>query len=396
MKILIAAESYYPNTDGASYSAHRLAQSLKSKGHAVMAVAPSKTLRTGLEMRDGISVFGVRSYPILVYKNFRISPPVFTKKSIEKAVRDFDPDVIHIQSHFFVCEQVFRVAKKMGVPIVGTNHFMPENLIHYFPVPKSWKKGLKNSAWRKFKSVYEKLDIVTTPTVTAAKLAKGIGLDKEIIPVSNGIDLSRFKPQNEGEYLRDKYALGRDPIFLYVGRLDKEKNLDKILKALALVPKEMEFRFAIAGKGAEGARLKKITKGLRLEKRVVFLGFVPDEDLPNLYPLADCFIIAGMAELQSIVTMEAMASGLPVLAVNAVALPELVHHGENGFLFEINELKQIADYIVKIISDQDIRKEMSQKSLDIIKEHDIIEVISKFESFYEELIEKNEKNHSES
>jgi len=396
MKILIAAESYYPNTDGASYSAHRLAQNLKGKGHTVLVVAPSKTLRTEIEMRDGISVFGVRSYPVLVYKNFRISPPVFTKKSIEKAVRDFSPDAVHIQSHFFVCEQVFRAAKKMKIPIVGTNHFMPENLVHYFPLPKSWKKGLENYTWRKFREVYEEVGIITTPTKTAAELAKKIGIEKEIIPVSNGIDLVRFKPQNEGEYLREKYALGHDPIFLYVGRLDKEKNLDKIIKALKFVPKEIKFKFAIAGKGAEGARLKKMTKALGLEKRVVFLGFVADEDLPNLYPLADCFIIAGIAELQSIVTMEAMASGLPILAANAVALPELVRHGENGFLFEVKESKQIADYIVKIINDRDIREKMVQKSLDIIKKHDIIEVISKFESFYVELVQKNEKNHSKS
>jgi len=395
MKILIAAESYYPSADGASYAAHRLAKGLKKRGHSIMVVAPSKTLRTGYETRDGISVFGVRSYPILVYKGFRFSPPVFIKRSIEKAVRDFDPDVVHIQSHFFICEQVFRAAKKMGIPIVGTNHFMPENLIHYFPVPKSWKKTIKNSAWRKFKSVYEELDIVTTPTATAAKLAQGIGLNKKIIPISNGIDLARFNPRNVGEYLRKKYALGRVPILLYVGRLDKEKNIDKIIRALKLIPAGINFKFAVAGKGAEKNKLKRLAEKLGLEKRVAFLGFVPDKDLPNLYPLATCFIIAGIAELQSIVTMEAMASGLPVLAANAVALPELVRPGENGFLFETGDLKQIADCIVKIISDPELRKRMSRNSLEMIEEHDETKVVSRFESFYMELAGNNEKNNRE-
>ncbi len=395
MKILIAAESYYPNADGASYAAHRLAKSLKEKGHTIMVVAPSKSLHTGYEKREGVSVFGVRSYPILVSKGFRFSPPIFIKRSIEKAVRDFRPDVVHIQSHFFICEQVFRAAKKMKIPVVGTNHFMPENLIHYFPVPRSWKKTIKDSAWRKFASVYEKLDIVTTPTVTAAKLAKGIGLNKKIIPVSNGIDLERFNPQNDGEYLREKYALGHDPIFLYVGRLDKEKNIDKIIRALKLIPGNIDLKFAVAGKGAEKNKLKRLAEKLGLEKKVVFLGFVPDKDLPNLYPLATCFIIAGIAELQSIVTMEAMASGLPILAANAVALPELVHSGENGFLFETGDLKQIADSIVKIITDPTLQKRMSQKSLEMIKEHDETKVVSRFESFYAELAEKNERNNQE-
>ena len=395
MKILIAAESYYPNADGASYAAHRLARSLKDKGHTIMVVAPSKTTHTGPEERDGISVFGVRSYPILVSKGFRFSPPVFIKRSIEKAVKDFGPDVVHIQSHFFVCEQVFRAAKKMGIPVVGTNHFMPENLIHYFPVPKSWKKTIKDSAWRKFTSVYEKLDIVTTPTITAAKLAKRIGLNKEIIPVSNGIDLARFNPQNVGEYLREKYALGHDPILLYVGRLDKEKNIDKIIRALKLIPANIAFKFAVAGKGAEKNKLKRLAEKLGLEKKMIFLGFVADKDLPNLYPLAACFIIAGIAELQSIVTMEAMASGLPILAANAVALPELVHPEENGFLFENGDLKQIADGIVKIFSDPALQERMSQKSLEMIQEHDETKIVSRFESFYAELAGNNEKNNQE-
>jgi 1,2-diacylglycerol 3-alpha-glucosyltransferase len=392
MKILIAAESYYPNTDGASYSAHRLAKSLVGKGHTVLVVAPSKTLRTGYEKREGVSVFGVRSYPIMVHKGFRFSPPIFIKKSIEKAMKDFGPDVVHIESHFFICEQVFRAAKKMKIPLVGTNHFMPENLIHYFPVPKSWKKTIKDSAWRKFASVYEQLDIVTTPTETAARLAKGIGLNKEIIAVSNGIDLERFKPQNNGEYLREKYKLGHDPIFLYVGRLDKEKNIDKILRALELIPENIDFKFAIAGKGAEKNKLKNIAEKLGLEKKVAFLGFVPDKDLPNLYPLATGFIIAGIAELQSIVTMEAMASGLPILAANAVALPELVRPEENGFLFETGDLKQIANCIVKIISHPELQKKMSRKSLEMIQEHDEKKVVSRFESFYAELAKNNEKD----
>jgi glycosyltransferase involved in cell wall biosynthesis len=161
-----------------------------------------------------------------------------------------------------------------------------------------------------------------------------------------------------------------------------------------LIPANIDFKFAIVGKGAEKTKLEKMAKSLGLEKKVIFLGFVPDKDLPNLYPLATCFIIAGIAELQSIVTMEAMASGLPVLAANAVALPELVHHGENGFLFETGDLKQIADCIVKIISDPKLQKRMSQKSLEMIKGHDETKIVSRFESFYSELTGNNEKNPS--
>jgi glycosyltransferase involved in cell wall biosynthesis len=118
------------------------------------------------------------------------------------------------------------------------------------------------------------------------------------------------------------------------------------------------------------------------------LGFIPDDELPGLYSISSCFINACIAELQCIAAMEAMATGLPVIAANAVALPELVHHGENGLLFEVDNTKQMATHITNIFSDENLRREMSQKSLKIIEKHDIKNVISEFESLYSKLINK--------
>jgi glycosyltransferase involved in cell wall biosynthesis len=96
-------------------------------------------------------------------------------------------------------------------------------------------------------------------------------------------------------------------------------------------------------------------------------------------------VMASTAELQSIVTMEAMASGLPVVAVNAMALPELVHDGENGYLFSDGDSQMFAEKVIAILSNQAIRAEMSKKSLEIIKDHDISEVVGKFEAIYSDI-----------
>src|SRR6202008_386605 len=101
---------------------------------------------------------------------------------------------------------------------------------------------------------------------------------------------------------------------------------------MPLILEKTDVQLVLVGTGALRNHLENMVQELSLHRHVVFTGFVSDEDLPNLYRLADIFVIAGIAELQSIVTMEAMASALPVVAVNAVALPELIHHGENGFL----------------------------------------------------------------
>jgi glycosyltransferase involved in cell wall biosynthesis len=137
--------------------------------------------------------------------------------------------------------------------------------------------------------------------------------------------------------------------------------------------------------------LEHLADELGISGHVTFAGFVPDIDLPNLYCITDAFIIAGIAELQSIVTMEAMASGLPVVGVNAVALPELIHDGENGFLFENGDIKSLAEKMTKILSDESLRKQMGVKSLEIIAKHDIHKIIDEFEALYQKLINQNKK-----
>jgi glycosyltransferase involved in cell wall biosynthesis len=389
MKILIASVTYYPDVNGASYFTHRLAYYLKKAGHEILIIAPSRSMRNEMSQHNGIDAFGVRSYPIFLYPDFRWAPPFFTEKNLEKVIRQFQPDVIHMQSHFLFCANVVKIAKKLKIPVMGTNHFMPENLVHYVPMPEFLKRQVMKFGWQMFRRVYDKMDYLTAPTKTAALLSKRSGIKMDITPVSNGIDMEKFNARVSGEGLREKYHLPDKPLLLTVGRLDKEKNVDMIMRAVKLVPKEINFHFAIAGKGAEKDNLIKLAQNLGITDRVSFLGFVPDEELPGLYAISSCFINACIAELQCIAAMEAMATGLPVIAADAVALPELVHDGDNGFLFKVGDTEKIAHSITKIFSDEVLRQKMAEQSLEIIKKHDIKNVINQFESIYTQIIQEH-------
>jgi glycosyltransferase involved in cell wall biosynthesis len=158
-----------------------------------------------------------------------------------------------------------------------------------------------------------------------------------------------------------------------------------ILRSLPHVSRVTSVHLVLAGIGKEKQNLEELAGELGIQQAVTFTGFVPDEDLPNIYGLADLFVTAGIAELQSIVTMEAMASGLPVVAVNAMALPELVHDGENGYLFSDGDSQMLAEKVIAILSDQGTRAEMSKRSLGIIQDHDINKTIEKYESIYSEI-----------
>lgn len=387
MKVLIGADTYYPHVNGASYFAQRLAHYLCRRGHSVKVVAPSRRIFNEGYQQNGVRVTGVRSMPVLLYKDFRISPRMLEGKIIEDVMLTWQPEVVHVQGHFFVCKEVLRVAREMGLPTVGTNHFMPENLVHYLHLPGLAAGWLKSWAWKKFRSVFEEIDIVTTPTKTAAQLLQQIGLKKEVLAISCGIDLGRFCPSAEMPDLKPKYAIpAGKKILLYVGRLDKEKNIDLILRGFARAEQTMRTHCVIAGRGAEEGRLKKLVGQLGLEGKVTFTGFVPDDDLPALYALADCFIIAGTAELQSIVTMEAMASGLPVIAVRAMALPELIQPGVSGCLFDPGDEVGVADCITAVLGNNALREKLAQGSLKIIKRHNIENTIDQFEALYRNLL----------
>jgi glycosyltransferase involved in cell wall biosynthesis len=391
MKILLANDTYYPHVNGSSYFTQRLAFYLQKNGHEVAVIAPSRRIRCEVFYHEGVRVYGIQSYPILIQSNFRFSPALIFKRRIKKALKEFKPDLVHIQGHFAISRTVLSAAIKLKIPVMGTNHFMPENLVHFLHLPRKPEEMLKKLAWTDFRRIFNKLSIITTPTHAAKNLLIQNGFTKPVVPISCGIDLERFSHKNSSDNLRKKYNIPNKPSLLYVGRLDKEKNVDAIIRALVLASKKMDLQLLVGGTGAEKEKLKKLADDLGLKSRVIFLGFVPDKDLPALYKAADCFIIAGIAELQSIVTLEALASGLPAIAVDAVALPELVHHGKNGYLFDLKDTKKLAGYMIKILSDKKLHKQMSNESLNIIKKHDIKNTLKQFENLYEKLIKESHK-----
>lgn len=280
--------------------------------------------------------------------------------------------------------------KRMNIPVVGTNHFMPENLVHYLHLPKKAESKITQVAWKDFSKVYGQLDYVTSPTKTAAELLQDIGFDKNVAAVSCGIDRERFNPKNNGDYLFKKYNISnKKPVMLYIGRLDKDKNVDVIIKSLPKILKSIDTQLIIGGVGKLRKPLEKLAENLGVSEKVKFLGFVSDADLPNIYRIADVFVTTGGAELQCLSALEAVSSGVPVVAADAVAVPELVHDGVNGYLFPLNSTKGLSEGVVKILKNKKLARKMGGQSLAISKDHDIEKTISTFEKIYKDVISKN-------
>ena len=381
MRILFVSDTYYPHINGVYYFVCRIGPLLQEKGHQVAVITVSETTQMSYKKIDGLDVYGLPSLPVLYYPKVRFAIPINLKSNVEKLIKQFNPDIIHIQDHFPIGKAVVEVNKKWGFPVIGTNHFMPENLTAMLR-SETWKRIATQLLWAGFSKVYNQLSLVTTPTETGANLIRP-RLKPEVLAISSGIDLEMFNPHGDTTAVREKYAIPDKPILLYVGRVDPEKNLDEVLHAVALALKKIDFRFVIVGKGIKKVALEKLAKELGIDDKVIFTGFVPEVDLPFLYKIGKCFIIASIAELLSLATLQAMASGLPIIAVNAGALHELVRDQSNGFLFETGNIQEIEHCICEIIQQDELYKKMSEKSLEYIVKHDIRNTLRSFEKIYQ-------------
>jgi glycosyltransferase involved in cell wall biosynthesis len=389
MKILIASDLHYPTINGVATFSRNLARGLAERGHEVLVIAPSQNGKKSKEVDGNHVIVRTVSIPFPFYQNFRIS--LNPNREVKKIIADFDPDVIHIQMLMWIGQAAMRYGNKLGIPIVSTNHDMPENLMDNLrllaPVSRPINYILKAYGAR----FHSKADFVTLPTQSAIDMF-GAG-EKITVPmeaVSNGIDLSRFNPGKAPAELYKKFGLPTDrPIISYVGRLDAEKHLPVLLRAFVRVQSVMpQSHLLIVGDGTERLALKALAYDLGLDHTVTFTGRVSDEELEHLHRVGSVFCMPSPAELQSIATLEAMASGQPVVAVDAGALKELCQDQRNGYLCEQDDDITIADGLIAIASDEALRQKMSQESLAIAQTHDLETTLQKFEDIYSGLVKR--------
>jgi glycosyltransferase involved in cell wall biosynthesis len=281
---------------------------------------------------------------------------------------------------------VLKSAQELGIRVIATNHIMPENLIKYSLVIPRWaEKWVMNLAWKDAGRVLRKADVVTTPTRRAANLLESASGLTGVLAVSCGIQASRFANSTP--------TSNHQPRILFLGRLDYEKHIHNLLKAVALLPKQLNVMVEIVGDGGEREYLQKLAKDLGIDRNVEFRGHITDQELPKAYERATLFAMPSIAELQSIATMEAMASGRPVVAADAMALPHLVHDGDNGYLFPPDDVKAFADRLLKVLTaNQAELDRMSENSLHLIQSHDIDTTIKIFEGLYRGNVQEPEES----
>lgn len=380
MRIVLVAQTYGPANGPGAFTA-ALARGLAARGDTVTVIAPAPGWRNA-RARDGTVMLAlVRAISLAPrYPGVRIA--LAPGRPVRQLLDALAPDVVHVQDHYPLGHAAARSCAARGVPLVATNHFVPENIAPHVPLPRPLVERI---LWRMVACTFAPAAVVVAPTPTAVARLRPHLPGAELRAISCGVELARFAAPVERDAERARLGFApADRVVAYVGRLDVEKRVEVLVRAVALV-RRPDVRLLLVGRGQRERALRRLAGALGVAERVVFAGFQPPARVAELLACADCFAMPGDVELQSIATLEAMAAGLPVLAADAGALPELVADGVNGARFAANDPAAAASRLAELAGAPERWPAMGRESRRRAACHDLAHTIDAYRALYAEV-----------
>ncbi len=345
MRIGFYTDSYLPNVDGVVNAILNYRRELQARGHRI-SVYTSGT-RDEAAANDDPHAHYYFSVRLPLYPQYKVAVLPHTAPDARRE----KIGLVHSHAMATMGLAASRTAEKLGVPLVGTFHtLVPTGARDYIPL-SFLKRPVEHAAWRFFKSFYQPFDVVTAPTKTIERTLNAHDILNTVV-VPNGIDTTKFNPRLDSRPVRTLLSVPEgENLVLVAGRQGFEKNIDVLLRAFALLRKRnprLRFRAILTGEGPALLHNRKLAERLRLGN-VVFTGFLRSFELPYYHAASKVFMTASTFETQGLAFLEAMAVGRPVVGADALAIPESLHEGYNGFLFEPFNIKQAADRLETVL-----------------------------------------------
>lgn len=344
MRIALFTETFIPKVDGIVTTLCQTVKQLESLGHQVLIFAPEGGYDHFLQSR----IVGSKGHALFFYPELRLA---FPHAWMRQAIAEFQADIIHVVDPVLlgVAGLYYGGGKKGGalrLPLVISYHTDLPKYAHYY------LKFLEPWAWFILRWRHHRATINLCTSAAMVEQLRQHGIERlGLWP--GGVDTDRFQPKRRSAEMRNRLSEGHpeDPLFLYVGRLSAEKEIERIKPILLANPKA---RLALVGGGPHHANLQQHFAGLPVH----MAGFLHGEELAQAYASSDIFIMPSRSETLGLVILEAMSSGLPVVAARAGGIPEMVQHGVNGFLFD-EEAEAIAA-IEQLLTSPTLREVISR------------------------------------
>lgn len=378
LRVAMFTNNYLPFVGGVPISIERLRKGLQALGNTVLIFAPryrkQKQAEEHVVRVPALLSFGEK-------REFRLVN-IFLWR-VRRATRRFRPDIIHVHHPIWMGSLGVYMARRLRIPVVFTYHTRLEHYAHFVPLPGPLFRNLiSHSLIRRFAN---KCDGVIVPTYSTEDYLRVIGVTTEIFVQPTGIDVQRaqdVKPETVDE-LRALLGIGTEKVLVSVSRISKEKNIDFLLDGVHELKRisSTPFRLVIVGDGNERRRVERRLHDEGLEDTVTLAGVVDAEDVPAWLKLADTFVFASKSETQGMVILEAMAAGLPVVAVRSSGIDDVITNGVNGFKTRDN-IEQWARRIADLLEDESLREKIAANATGFAARHDIDEFAKGVHAIY--------------
>lgn len=343
LRIAIVTETFLPKIDGIVTRLCHTLRHLRAMGHTVLVVAPR-----GVQEFEGTPVHGVSGFPFPLYPELKMALP---RPSVGRALKAFRPDIVHAVNPAVLGVSAFFTSSSNRLPLIVSYHTHLPKYLRFYHLG-----FLEPVLWRCISATYNRgdLTLVTSQAMQTELEARGV---QRVDVWRRGVDTELFHPDKATPDMRRRLTDGHpeDRLFVYIGRLSAEKEIERCRDVLEALP---GARLALVGEGPHRKKLEEHFAGTR----TYFAGFMQGEELAAAFASADAFYLPSRTETLGLVLLESMAAGCPVVTPRAGGTADVVQHGITGYLYDATEPGEAVAAIKTLFYDAEHRAAMSRNA----------------------------------
>ncbi|MGA9531526.1 MAG: glycosyltransferase [Anaerolineales bacterium] len=375
---------------GAALGVQQFAEHMALRGHRVVVLAASECKRPYVREESGVKVIRLKSWANRLRVNQTFVP--FSREKIIGELRGFQPDVIHSHDPLLMGWPALLYGNRNQIPVAFTAHALPWTVSATVRVLRPIRKLIEVIFWTYGRWYLNRCSTVIAPSEAIAAILR-TRTDRPVVYISNPVDTGVFRREpdldSERDRLCQRFGLAPDlPVILTVSRLDADKNVQVVVQAAIKVMESTPAQVLVVGDGTQKQQLIRQADVSGFGQRFHFPGFVAqDSDLPGLYRLASVFVTASEIETQGIALLEAAASALPLVAVQAECFEEIIQEGVSGYMVPRNDVDQLCDRITRLLKYPELAREMGSAARSFSAQHPAQTALDKYESLIQRISE---------
>lgn len=381
MRIGIFTETYLPTINGVVTSIETFRNEMEKRGHEYFIFAPAPIDKNYKEIHQ--NVYRFKSFNLLGPTNYPVAIPMFRYSNFHQQFKDLKLDIIHTQHLFNMGRLGLHLGKKFNIPVVHTYHTLITEYTHYVPVAGPYLKPLIKKMSRDYCNQCQQ---IITPSPAMKRELFSYGVVTPIEPIPTGISLKLYQNVHPEKLKKELKIPLSKKVLLFVGRLAEEKNLPFLFNTFKqILSRRDDVVLLIVGGGPAENQLKQLAKKLKISEEVIFTGAIEPKLAKKYFAVGDIFTFPSITDTQGIVNIEAMAAGVPVIAVNRLGPTDIIKDGKNGYLVDLN----IVDFRAKIeylLNENSLRKKMGKEARKTVEVFSAKNCALKMEKLYEQTI----------